>query len=53
MDESTYRKDKSIKDNIILWLEDNWPSIYRGINNALFSIWQFIADTIRGLWPGR
>ncbi len=38
------------KNKAVNFLEDIWPSIYKIINSLLFGIWDFIKDTLSGLW---
>ncbi len=32
------------------FLQDIWPSIYRGANDLFFGFIHFIVDTLSGLW---
>lgn len=52
MDNTNYhqRPINNIFSKIIVFLENQWPAIYRQLNNFLDGAWYFIKDTISGLW---
>jgi len=50
MDDNYTKDDSNIINKIYIFIEKIWPSIYKTINSLLWGIWNFIIDTLSGLW---
>ena len=50
MAENYGRQDLNIGNKIYIFLENIWPSVYKTVNSLLWGIWNFLIDTLSGLW---